>query len=218
MVARWGGEEIVIGASRMNQDMLIHRLQRVLGSVQAVEYTAPDGAKFSTSFSAGVAEFPSDGADLNALLEKADEALYRAKEEGRARVLRASSANQVRRVAVTLVEDDSSLAEVIRHACADRCISIEHFDNAEDFLRSQGSEIPLRQNLVILDYDIPDMDGLSVYQHLKESGVHQKVMMLSGQMNEEETLRALDLGAEHCLQKPIHLSVLMRHIEKLVRT
>lgn len=218
VVARWGGEEIVIGASRMSEEMLIHRLQRILGSVQAVEYKTPDGARFSTSFSAGVAEFPSDGADLNALLEKADEALYRAKEEGRARVLRASSANRVRRVAVTLVEDDSSLAEVIRHACADRCITVEHFDNAEDFLRSQDSEIPLRQNLVILDYDIPDMDGLSVYQHLKDSGVHQKVMMLSGRMGEEETLRALELGAEHCLQKPIHLSVLMRHIEKLVRT
>ena len=218
VVARWGGEEIVVGACRMTQEMMVNRLEKVLKTIQSVEYEAPDGTKFFTSFSGGVAESPIDGKDFTELFAKADEALYRAKEEGRARVFKSSSKPQTRRVEVTLVEDDASLAEIIQCACNDRSISVEHFASAGDFLSSQKGDTPLRQNLLILDYDIPDLDGLSLYQRLRESGGNQKVMMLSGRIGETETLRALELGAEYCLEKPIHLSVLMQYIEKSLQT
>ena len=214
VVARWGGEEIVIGACRMTQQMMVDRLQNVLKTIQSLEYEAPDGTKFFTSFSGGVAESPMDGKNFNELFAVADEALYRAKEEGRARIFKTSSEAKTRRVEVTLVEDDSSFAEVVRSACHDRSISVEHFTRAEDFLSSQNGETPLRQNLLILDYDIPDLNGVSLCQRVREAGGNQKVMMLSGRMGETETLRALELGAEYCLQKPIHLSVLMQYIEK----
>lgn len=218
VVARWGGEEIVIAALQMTQKMMAERLSKVLKSVQAMPFEGSDGVKFFTSYSAGVAEYPVNGMEFSTLFDAADAALYRAKEEGRARVLETSSSTQSRRVAVTLVEDDSALAELIRHACDDRAISVEHFSTAGDFLTSQGGESPLRQNLLILDYDIPDLDGLSLYQRIRKAGTEQKVMMLSGRMGESETLRALELGADFCLAKPIHLSVLMQYIEKSLQS
>jgi diguanylate cyclase (GGDEF)-like protein len=218
VVARWGGEELVVGACRMSKEMMVNRLRRVLTSIQAIEYRGPKGTRFHTSFSGGIAEFPADGDEVNSLLEEADKALYRAKEEGRARVLTASSSHEVRRVDVALVEDDVVLAEVIRDACEARCISIEHFLTATDFLTSLQTAVPLRQSLILLDYDIPDMDGLTLYRKLIETGVEYKVIMLSGKMGEEETLQALELGAENCLQKPIYLSVLMRYIERHLET
>jgi PleD family two-component response regulator len=51
------------------------------------------------TFSAGVAEFPLHGFDLQALYRSADEALYHAKDAGRARVLAAADSTRLLRSA-----------------------------------------------------------------------------------------------------------------------
>jgi diguanylate cyclase (GGDEF)-like protein len=88
-VARWGGEEFVIGMYAMGGGDAVNRLYRLLDCVRHEVFGGPDGAKFDVSFSAGVAEFPRDGQDLQSLYRAADEALYSAKAAGRARVLAA---------------------------------------------------------------------------------------------------------------------------------
>jgi len=218
VVARWGGEEIVVGVYGMNKQSAANRLRQILATIQAVEYQGPKGEKFFTSFSSGVAQFPEDGSELDVLLDQADAALYRAKEEGRARVLLASDSEDVQRVDVALVEDDESLAEVIKEACEARCLGVAWFPTAAALLHSMQGERPLRQDLVIIDFDLPDTDGLTLFRHLRGSGIEQKVIMLSGKMGEEQMLQALDLGALECLQKPIYLSVLMRHVERALKT
>jgi PleD family two-component response regulator len=54
------------------------------------QFRGSDGT-FSVTFSAGVAEYGVDGLLIDGLCEDADEALYRAKQQGRARVLPAVS-------------------------------------------------------------------------------------------------------------------------------
>ena len=86
VVARWGGEEFVVGMYAMGSGDGVTRMYRVLEAVRRELFNGPDGREFSISFSAGVAEFPRHGLDLQALYRAADEALYRAKDAGRARV------------------------------------------------------------------------------------------------------------------------------------
>jgi diguanylate cyclase (GGDEF)-like protein len=91
VVARWGGEEFIIGMYGMSAGDCVTRLYRVLDTVQEGSFTAPDGSQFGVTFSAGVAEFPVNGHDLQALYRSADDALYGAKDAGRARVLAAQA-------------------------------------------------------------------------------------------------------------------------------
>jgi diguanylate cyclase (GGDEF)-like protein len=49
-----------------------------------------NGQQIKTTMSMGVAGFPGDAATRRALIEKADKALYKAKDEGRNRVIKAS--------------------------------------------------------------------------------------------------------------------------------
>jgi two-component system cell cycle response regulator len=86
VVARWGGEEFVIGMYAVSTADSVTRLYRVLDAVRREVFVAPDGSQFKVTFSAGVAEFPRNGADLQSLYRSADEALYCAKDAGRARV------------------------------------------------------------------------------------------------------------------------------------
>jgi diguanylate cyclase (GGDEF)-like protein len=89
VVARWGGEEFLVGTYGMSRADAVRRLNDVLERVRAERFGDPGGERFEISFSAGVAEFPLDGADLQDLCRAADQALYRAKDAGRARVFAA---------------------------------------------------------------------------------------------------------------------------------
>jgi diguanylate cyclase (GGDEF)-like protein len=90
VVARWGGEEFFVALYGAPRDQAAGRLEQVLKQLQALPFQGRDRS-FTASFSAGVAEYPSDGDDLHALYQAADQALYRAKEAGRARVYTSTS-------------------------------------------------------------------------------------------------------------------------------
>jgi diguanylate cyclase (GGDEF)-like protein len=90
VVGRWGGEEFIIGMYGMTRENGMTRLADTLKRFAEEEFIG-DQETFHVSFSAGVAEYPLDGRDLAVVSRAADDALYRAKEAGRGRVLAATS-------------------------------------------------------------------------------------------------------------------------------
>lgn len=80
LVCRWGGEEFVIISPNSNRAQLLQVADKVRRAVMAL----PDEPRVTVSL--GVSAFPEDGDDIAALLRVADDALYRAKAEGRNRV------------------------------------------------------------------------------------------------------------------------------------
>ncbi|MGH2839544.1 MAG: diguanylate cyclase [Solirubrobacteraceae bacterium] len=91
VVGRWGGEEFIVGMYATARDDAVQRVAEVLESFRHETFIGRDGRTAQLSFSAGVAEFPHDGTDLQRLVGVADAALYSAKAAGRARVLAAAS-------------------------------------------------------------------------------------------------------------------------------
>src|SRR5438067_1116813 len=83
--ARYGGEEFVVLLPETRAAGAIETAQRFRASLATDELV---GGKLSVSI--GVAQFPEDGDAPEGLLARADAALYRAKREGRDRVLRAA--------------------------------------------------------------------------------------------------------------------------------
>ncbi len=85
VIGRWGGEEFLLGMYGMDREAAVRRLGSSLARFG--EECFDDGQEsFRVSFSAGVAEYPADGRDLEALTLSADQALYRAKAAGRGRI------------------------------------------------------------------------------------------------------------------------------------
>lgn len=83
MVCRWGGEEFIFICPNTGPDQMRAIAEKARCAVAAlpVETNLP-----AVTISLGVATFPKHSADINSLLEQADAALYRAKENGRNRV------------------------------------------------------------------------------------------------------------------------------------
>jgi diguanylate cyclase (GGDEF)-like protein len=87
VIGRWGGEEFVVGMYGMSGANARQRLADLLAAFQREQFEGADGARFGVAFSAGVAQYPEDGAHLAALYQAADAMLYRAKAAGRGRVV-----------------------------------------------------------------------------------------------------------------------------------
>lgn len=88
IVARYGGEEFVIILTETNKEGSAIRAENLRKAVEefafANQQAQPNG---NVTISGGFAEFPTDGATREALIQAADQALYRAKEGGRNRLL-----------------------------------------------------------------------------------------------------------------------------------
>ncbi|MGG6265992.1 response regulator [Leptolyngbya sp. AN03gr2] len=80
VVARWGGEEFVIGMYGMTREAGVQRLIRVLEHIDQHAMRIDTGETVSVTFSAGVAQYPEDGKDLRTLYRVADLALRQAKQ------------------------------------------------------------------------------------------------------------------------------------------
>ena len=71
-VARWGGEEFLVGMYGMNRDDGVQRIADILETWRQEEFCGPADERFNITFSAGVAGYPTDGGDLQTLLDCCD--------------------------------------------------------------------------------------------------------------------------------------------------
>ncbi|HWK89716.1 MAG TPA: response regulator [Longimicrobium sp.] len=224
VVARWGGEEFVVGMFGMDKVEGVQRLAETLEQLREETFREPGGDAFRVTFSGGVAEFPGDGRDLHALYRAADRAMYQAKEAGRDRVLPAGW-NPARGegpagVDVLVVEDDAALARLLQHALETRGYRMRWVDNGEDAVRLlSGASPELRARAVLLDVDLPGMDGHAVLRHLAQAGLTERtrVIMLTVRSHEAEVVRALETGAFDHVQKPFSVPVLLQRVRRALR-
>ncbi len=87
VVARWGGEEFLVGMYGTARDDAATRVRAILSEVRDIVFQDDAGGEFSITISGGVAELSDASATLDDLIRIADDALYAAKEGGRDRVI-----------------------------------------------------------------------------------------------------------------------------------
>lgn len=86
IVCRFGGEEFVLIMPDMALDVAIHRAEHLREVLKAFHFNYQGLSLGAVTISLGVAAFPGHGSDAQTVLRKADDALYKAKNNGRNRV------------------------------------------------------------------------------------------------------------------------------------
>lgn len=215
VVSRWGGEEFVVGMFLMDKEQAAERLRLTLDELKKQVFVL-DGQEVRVTFSAGVAQFPADGRDLNELYKAADEALYGAKQQ-RCTVATASALPVPEdQVDLVLVEDDHPLGTVLMEAFAEQGWRAAWFqDGADAAAALLAEDTALRPRVIVVDRELPSLDGVGLIEWLSDEGVcrRARVITVSAKMTTEEINSVLDLGVFDHVSKPFSLSVLLRRIE-----
>ncbi|HEX9906485.1 MAG TPA: diguanylate cyclase, partial [Propylenella sp.] len=87
LVARYGGEEFVLVMPETDRDFAVSVAERLRGDVEKLPFATRRGAAISVTTSIGLAEWRGPSDTTEALLGRADRALYSAKRAGRNRVV-----------------------------------------------------------------------------------------------------------------------------------
>ncbi|MCE4051125.1 MULTISPECIES: GGDEF domain-containing response regulator [Bacillaceae] len=222
---RYGGEEFVILFQRATETEIKDVLERMLDKFSQVEFT--DGEKtFSLTFSAGVYRIENTEIGLQAAIKTADEALYLAKENGRARVETANKriiSKATKLLNVSIVDDDTLIRSILINIFSSLeldniTLDVKAYEDGMQFLDSDR----LAQNgihFLVLDGIMPVMDGLEILQIVKKSQYRNNVnvLMLTGRKSENDIAEALKLGADDYVTKPFSLTELQARIVRLIK-
>jgi diguanylate cyclase (GGDEF)-like protein len=222
VVGRWGSDEFVIGAYGMTGDDGVQRVAEMLESFREQRPLDPGGCPERISFSAGIAEYPRDGADLRALHRSAEAALSRCKEQGGDRVLpfHPGTDTQTSRPDIVVVDDDDVLASLLIDSLQTRGYSLQRFADGQQAADAlSGASPPIVPSLILLDVDLPGLDGLAVLRRLAKDGALERtrVIMLTAHSGEAEVVEALELGACDHISKPFSIPILVQRIRRTLK-
>ncbi|GAB4570951.1 MAG: response regulator YycF [Anaerolineae bacterium] len=118
-----------------------------------------------------------------------------------------------RRVHILIIDDDPVFASGLEAVLHDAGYTSEWASSGQEGLRAAYERRP---DLVLLDFALPDIDGLAVLQQIRKE-LDIPVIIISGQSSKETRNRLLELGADDYIAKPFNKQVLMARITARLR-
>ena len=115
---------------------------------------------------------------------------------------------------VYILEDDESIAELVKSALELSNINVKKFFSSKDFFAGLESEMP---DMTILDIMLPDNNGLEVLSQLKMKYPSLPVIFLSAMNSELDKVKGLELGAEDYITKPFGIMELVARVKTVLR-
>lgn len=117
---------------------------------------------------------------------------------------------------IYIVEDDSSIRELVAYTLGSQGMEAEGFECPSAFFKALETRVP---DLVLLDIMLPETDGLSVLKKLKGTPAYSRlpVIMLTAKGSEYDTVLGLDSGADDYIPKPFGMMELLARIRAVLR-
>jgi two-component system OmpR family response regulator len=120
------------------------------------------------------------------------------------------------RVRILVAEDDVRLAALLEQTLLEAGWDVEV---VHDGRSAYGRALPdgLPYDVLLLDWMLPGLDGLTVCRRLRDLGVRTPVLMLTARGDVRDRVSGLDAGADDYLAKPFDLDELLARLRALHR-
>jgi len=115
---------------------------------------------------------------------------------------------------VLIIEDDQGVRESLTVVLDVNGYSVTGVERGEDGL---AAVIDGDVDLVVLDLNLPGIDGVETCRQLRTDGFRGPVLMLTARHEVPDKVRGLDAGADDYLPKPFALDELLARIRALLR-
>ena len=115
---------------------------------------------------------------------------------------------------ILVVEDEKDLAEAIAAGLRKQGYAADIALDGEEALRSFEVN---EYDLLVLDLNLPKVDGIEVCQKIRAGGSSAGILMLTARSGLDDRVNGLDLGADDYLVKPFHFPELLARVRALLR-
>jgi two-component system, OmpR family, copper resistance phosphate regulon response regulator CusR len=117
-------------------------------------------------------------------------------------------------IRILVVEDEAEIADFLVRGLREEGFTVEHAadgESAEHWLKTADWD------LVLLDWSLPDLDGLTVLRRHRSAGGDVPVLVLTARDAVGDRVRGLDSGADDYVCKPFAFEELLARVRALVR-
>ncbi len=167
---------------------------------------------------AAIAEYPFDGRDFDSLIEAVDDVLDRSEGIEADPVVGVDWSEHSRRAQadVLLIEPDTNLAAVLEATLARVDVTALTTATGDEAMTLLLDPTKPKPRLVVLEFDLPGLDGLSVLRRLERVGVLSRlnVVMLGTRTREADLAAAFDLGVIDVISKPVSPRMVARRFQR----
>jgi two-component system OmpR family response regulator len=115
---------------------------------------------------------------------------------------------------ILVVEDDSKIASFVVNGLKQNGFAVDHCADGEEGLIFAKTT---QYDAAILDVMLPKLDGLSLVQQMRKSGIRTPVIILSAKASVDDRVKGLQAGGDDYLTKPFSFSELLARIQALIR-
>ena len=115
---------------------------------------------------------------------------------------------------ILIIEDEEQLCRSIAEG-----LRMNGYETDTCFDGNEGLELCMAENydLILLDLNLPGIDGLEILRQFRDSNSTTPVLILSARGQIQDKVEGLDLGANDYLTKPFHFEELEARIRSLTR-
>ncbi len=114
--------------------------------------------------------------------------------------------DQTSRSTVFLIDDDDKIRTTLSRALIKRQFNVRAFESATRFLEEYD---PAEPGCLVLDYGLPEMNGLELQKVLADKQIAIPIIFISGHGGVPESVQAMKAGAVDFLEKPFRQHVLV---------
>ena len=115
--------------------------------------------------------------------------------------------------AILVVDDEKDICEYFSHSLEKKGYQVEIATNGPKALKLVKEKDPV---LILLDLEMPGMDGIEVLEELKKMGNTAPVIVLSAYGELDLNIKATRLGAHNCIAKPFNWDRLKGVVEEAI--
>jgi DNA-binding response OmpR family regulator len=115
---------------------------------------------------------------------------------------------------ILVVEDEENLADAIAKGLMQQAYSVDVVYDGNQALDS----IEINDyDLIVLDLNLPGVDGLEICRRVRSSNAQIGILMLTARAGYDDRVNGLDLGADDYLVKPFHFPELLARVRAVLR-
>jgi two-component system OmpR family response regulator len=122
-----------------------------------------------------------------------------------------AGANGSRRILV--VDDEPSIVDAVATALRYEGFEVREEESGRDAIKAA---VEFEPDLVVLDWMLPDLDGIEVGRRLRERGFETAILFLTAKRAVENKVEALDTGDDY-VTKPFSLAELVARVKAILR-
>ena len=115
---------------------------------------------------------------------------------------------------VLVVEDEPKTGDYLRQGLAEAGYVVDLVRDGLDGVHQASTE---EYDLVILDVNLPGLDGWGVLRAIRKEGRMMPVLFLTARSQVDDRVKGLELGADDYLLKPFAFSELLARVRTLLR-